>query len=87
MIDTQEWNRARWAARRGMLELDLVLGPFVERCYPELDEADRYRFQQLMQFEDQQLYAWLMRREEPSEDVRVIVDRIVEFTTAGTTHR
>ena len=83
MMYTQEWNRARWAARRGMLELDLVLGPFVETCYPDLDEGDRRRFQDLMHCEDQQLYAWLLRREEPAEEVRAIVGRIVEFAAAG----
>ena len=33
----------RWAARRGMLELDLVLEPFVSERYAELDATDRAR--------------------------------------------
>jgi antitoxin CptB len=30
-------NRLKWAARRGMLELDLILQPFVEKVYPTLN--------------------------------------------------
>ena len=48
MIPEQEINRMRWASRRGMLELDLVLEPFVTARYGLLDEVDRRRFQQLM---------------------------------------
>ena len=34
----EDFNRMRWASRRGLLELDLLLGPFVEACYRELDD-------------------------------------------------
>jgi antitoxin CptB len=56
MVSDQELNRMRWAARRGMLELDLVLEPFVNARYASLDEHDRERFQQLMICEDQDLF-------------------------------
>ncbi|MCB1733354.1 MAG: succinate dehydrogenase assembly factor 2, partial [Halieaceae bacterium] len=46
MITDEELNRMRWAARRGMLELDLVLEPFVVARYAHLDAVDRQRFQQ-----------------------------------------
>ena len=29
MDQREEWNRAKWASRRGLLELDLLLAPFV----------------------------------------------------------
>ena len=41
MVAEQEINRMRWAARRGMLELDLVLEPFVQARYAGLDDTDR----------------------------------------------
>ena len=70
----------RWAARRGMLELDLVLEPFVTACYTDLDERDRGRFQQLMLCEDQDLFAWFLRRERPEdEELANIVGKILEF--------
>ena len=80
MIDKEDINRMRWAARRGMLELDLMLEPFVSARYAQLDETDRYRFQQLMLCEDQDLFAWLMLRGTPSnEELSGIVEQILHF--------
>ncbi len=80
MISDEEINRMRWAARRGMLELDLVLEPFVQARYASLDEQDRQRFQQLMSCEDQDLFAWFLSRELPEdEDLRAIVVTILDF--------
>jgi len=81
MIPQDEINRMRWASRRGMLELDLVLEPFVVSRYASLDERDRLRFQQLMSCEDQDLFAWFMQRERPEdEELRAIVSKVLEFT-------
>jgi antitoxin CptB len=80
MIDREEINRMRWAARRGMLELDLVLEPFVTTRYAQLDESDRQHFQQLMLCEDQDLFAWFMQRGKPDdEDLAKIVSQILQF--------
>jgi antitoxin CptB len=63
-----------------MLELDLVLEPFVTARYATLDERDRLRFQQLMTCEDQDLYAWFMRREKPDDkELQAIVSTVLEF--------
>ena len=84
MITREEINRMRWASRRGMLELDLVLEPFVVERYRALDEADRLRFQQLLRCEDQDLFAWFLRRERPDdEELRAIVSKVLEFTLAA----
>ena len=81
MIEQEEINRMQWAARRGMLELDLVLEPFVRMRYAHLREADRRRFQQLVLCEDQDLFAWLMQREQPrDEELAAIVSQILKFT-------
>ena len=58
-------NRLLWASRRGMLELDLILTPFVENVYDSLDEQDQLRFQVLLDCEDQTLFLWFMQREQP----------------------
>jgi len=84
MIPREVINRMRWASRRGMLELDLVLEPFVVERYSALDEADRLRFQQLLRCEDQDLFAWFLRRERPDdEELRAIVSKVLEFTLAA----
>lgn len=80
-ISNEEINRMRWASRRGMLELDLVLEPFVLARYAELDQRDRQRFQQLMTCEDQDLFTWFMRRKQPEdEEMKAIVSTILDFT-------
>lgn len=62
-----EHNRMRWASRRGMLELDLILEPFVRDCYPSLNQRDRERYRQLMGSQDQELFAWFLNREIPED--------------------
>jgi antitoxin CptB len=80
MVSEEELNRMRWAARRGMLELDLVLEPFVQGRYSSLDETDRARFQELMLSEDQDLFAWFLRREQPADgELAIIVRKILDF--------
>ncbi len=80
MISREEHNRMLWAARRGMLELDLVLEPFVRLRYAQLDAADRASFTRLMSCEDQDLFAWLMQREQPEDgEFAAIVTQILQF--------
>ena len=72
-------NRLRWACRRGMLELDLILGPFVEGPFELLEESDQLRFEALLECEDQNLFLWLMKRGQPdSPDLQRIVRIIHE---------
>lgn len=70
-----------WRSRRGMLELDLLLVPFTLEAYPGLSPADRLRYRQLLECEDQDLFAWLMRRE-PAADRQPLVDRILAHNSA-----
>ncbi|MEH6591576.1 MAG: succinate dehydrogenase assembly factor 2 [Halioglobus sp.] len=80
MMSDTELNRMRWAARRGMLELDLVLAPFVEGRYADLPAVDRERFRQLMLCEDQDLFTWFMAREQPQDpEMLIIVKQILAF--------
>ncbi len=74
-------KRLYWGSRRGMLELDLILMPFLENIYPGLERADQQRYEQLLACEDQDLYAWLMGRETP-EDAEI--QRIVSLILANT---
>lgn len=71
-------QRLYWHSRRGMLELDLMLMPFVKECYPTLSEADRLAYRELLVCEDQDIFAWLMQRSVPDEpNIARIVDQVV----------
>lgn len=59
MISKEKLARLRWACRRGMLELDVLLSPFVE-YYPQLDVGQQQDFERLLACDDPELFAWFM---------------------------
>ena len=76
-----EYKRLYWHSRRGMLELDVLLLPFLEEAYADLDEDDKSRFRRLLECEDQDMFVWFMQRAEPDDPdlkriVRMILDRV-----------
>lgn len=73
-------NRLIWASRRGMLELDLIMLPFVEQIYPTLEEEDKERYHQLLECEDQDLFAWFMNRTDPEDTELARIVKIVRDT-------
>jgi len=76
-----ERNRLFWGSRRGMLELDLVLLPFLENIYPGLEQEDKERYWKLLECEDQDMFAWFLRREDPEDHE---LKRIVEIVRKNT---
>ncbi|MFT6300201.1 MAG: antitoxin CptB [Saprospiraceae bacterium] len=73
-------NRLSWASRRGMLELDLMLLPFLEKIYPTLDEEDQRRYWRLLECEDQDLWGWLLKRKEPDDPELQKIIQIIRDT-------
>jgi antitoxin CptB len=74
-------KRLYWHSRRGMLELDVLLGPFLEEAYSDLDAEDKLRYRKLLESEDQDMFGWFMQRSEPDDPdlkrmVRMILDRV-----------
>ena len=49
-------ERVRWRARRGLLELDIVLGRFIEAHYAQLDDAEKQAFETLLDMPDNPLW-------------------------------
>ncbi|MEO7622024.1 MAG: succinate dehydrogenase assembly factor 2 [Gallionella sp.] len=49
-------ERIRWRARRGLLELDIVLGRFIETHYAHLDDAEKQAFETLLDMPDNPLW-------------------------------
>ena len=54
----------RWRSRRGLLELDIVLGRFIEREYARLDEAGRRAFEELLDMPDNPLWDMIAGRKQ-----------------------
>lgn len=79
MASNSDARRVYWHSRRGMLELDLILVPFVEQQYSSLSEAEQQAYRSLLECEDTDIFAWMMQRSEPEEEsLRPIVQRIVQ---------
>ena len=53
-------KRIFWHSRRGMLELDLLLVPFVQEVFDDLTADDKVLYRDLLHHEDQDIYALLM---------------------------
>jgi antitoxin CptB len=72
-----ERNRLAWQCRRGMRELDEILGCFLEAAYSRLDEPGRAHFSRLLEYPDAVLLELLMGRMAPADrDVAHIVQKI-----------
>ena len=67
-----------------MLELDLLLVPFVQHHFKSLSGADQLLYEQLLDNEDQDLFSWLMRRvDPPDEGLGRIIPLILEKVAGG----
>lgn len=73
-----ELKRLYWHCRRGMLELDVLLMPFMQEVYPSLNQEDQQCFKKLLNCEDQDLFTWFMQRGEPEDfDLKRMVQMIL----------
>lgn len=70
-------NRLRWRCRRGMRELDQLLGWYLDVRYAQVDDAAKAAFSTLLEQQDPQLWDWLTGRSQPADQRwRGIVDEI-----------
>ena len=75
-----KYNQLYWRSRRGMLELDLQLQPFLKQSFFSLEENEKEGYEKLLLEEDWQIYDWLRGVTTPvDEDVALVVDKIMRF--------
>ena len=81
-----ELKKIWWHSRRGMLELDLLLLPFVSEKLGELDDKQTVIYQRLLEQEDQDLFSWLIEKElAPDPELREMVQLILTNNEANKT--
>ncbi len=66
ILDPVALERVRWRCRRGLLELDIVLGRFIEQRYPVMDDAQRVVFDELLDLPDTELWDVITGKKEPT---------------------
>jgi antitoxin CptB len=73
-----EFNRLRWRSRRGMLELDLLLLPFFDEVFAELESDEQQAFIKLLEQDDPDLWDWFSRKSESDDpELAALVERIL----------
>ncbi|MDD1782908.1 succinate dehydrogenase assembly factor 2 [Enterovibrio sp. ZSDZ35] len=78
MLGAEDKARIKWACRRGMLELDVIIMPFFEECFDALTESEKLDFVALLECDDPDLFTWMMghsRSEKP--ELAAMTDKIV----------
>ncbi len=84
MSTTERLARLKWNCRRGMLELDIILGRYLQDCFRELPETDKKDFENLLACHDQDLFNWLVRKQIPTDPSLVhIVAGIIAHAPAA----
>lgn len=78
MFSPKRYARLKWACRRGMLELDVLLLPFAETGFHDLDEEEQETFEKLLTCDDPDLFAWFMGHQAcPQPELAAMVEHIL----------
>jgi antitoxin CptB len=77
LVEVSEAGRLRWRCRRGMRELDQLLGWWLEARYAQAGDVFRAAFVELLEQPDPELWHWLQGHGAP-DDVRwrTVIDEI-----------
>jgi antitoxin CptB len=75
-IDKQRLDRLRWRSRRGLLELELLLAPFVEGELHRMPGCLIDQYEDLLRYDDVDVHEWLLGRGETPAQVADIVAKI-----------
>jgi antitoxin CptB len=79
LLDPVALERVRWRCRRGLLELDIVLGRFVKQRYTMLNNEQRIIFDELLDLPDTELWDLITGKKEPAlAHQRVVLEWLKE---------
>ena len=71
VFNDTEKRKIRFQTRRGLLELDLVFGRFMEKEFEQLSDQELAEFVEILEFQDQELLA-LINGHSQTEKVHLI---------------
>ncbi|MEZ5558344.1 MAG: succinate dehydrogenase assembly factor 2 [Pseudomonadales bacterium] len=72
-----ELQRLKWRSRRGALELELVLAPFVRTRLAGLDASGRRLYARLLEHDDWDIFEWIQGRAVPPDpQLEPLIDQI-----------
>lgn len=75
-------KRLLWrATHRGIKEMDLILGGFVEKNLASFSEAEIGELERIMEIPDQDMLAWVTRQADvPADKSSALLARILAYT-------
>ena len=76
-VETEAVRRLRWQCRRGLLELDILFVRFLDERYAMLNETEQTSFRCLLEQPDQTLLAWFQGQQEPPNELKLIIQKII----------
>ena len=69
--------------RRGIREMDLILGGFFDRAGAQLSTAELDLYEALLEENDHDIYQWFAGSAAPPETYAGLIDRIAEARATG----
>lgn len=76
----EDHRRLKWHSHRGMLELDVLLLPFTENCYLDLNDEDKVQYKRLIDCEDQDLFNWFMEKSKCGDsEIQRMVETVLHY--------
>lgn len=82
MSETRETRLKRLRLRswrRGIREMDLILGPFADTALAGLTDAELDAYERLMEEPDWDLYAWVVGQAAPPAEHEALIRRLASF--------
>lgn len=77
-MSSLDLNRLRWRCRRGMREMDLLLGHYLDQQYATSDHDMQQAFVQILDELDQDILDWVMQRRPCPGKYQLLIDRLQE---------
>lgn len=71
-------GKIKYSARRGMLELDILLAPYLDNCYLSESKQNKKLFIEFLISEDNDIFDWLFKGVKPPLEFETLVQKIIK---------
>ena len=76
-------NKLIWASRRGLLELDLLLEPYIRSEFNKMSDFDQTNLYEFLKLDDDELFDFFLGSKEVPQQFLAVVSEVLEFHAKG----
>ena len=76
-------NKVIWAGRRGLLELNLLLEPFIRSEFNKMSDFDQSHLYEFLKLDDDELFGFFLGSKEVPQQFMAVVREVLEFHAKG----